>query len=337
LDDAWISAVLGQDMEITGIDGVGVGAAFACQLFRLALDGPADAPASVIVKIPVAGDVRAMLDAIGAYGREVLFYRDVAGQIPARTPHTFLVAQAQDSTDFVIVMEDLVDCTPVDQIAGMSLTQAETTVEALARFHAWSWGREDFLNEYADRFWPVDSEAGTALQGQYGQLFAHVWGMRREALAELLSPKVQEVGDRYGELQSELVQELSGPRCLTHGELRADNLFFDGDGQPVLFDFQAAQQECGVRELQYLLGTSMPEDVLADNEEALLRRYVDGVRGLGVSYGLEQASSQYAAAATYNLLWPVMANVRWEAASERGRETLDTMVRRLGAAIDRVA
>ncbi|MHB8694168.1 MAG: phosphotransferase [Solirubrobacteraceae bacterium] len=336
-DDAWISGVLGAEVRITGTEGVGVGAAFACQLFRLTLDGAGEGPASVIVKVPVVGEVRVMLDAIGAYGREVIFYRDLAGQLPVRTPHIHLAAQAQDTTDFVIVMEDLVDCAAVDQIAGMSLSQAEAAVDALARFHGWSWGREEFLAGYADRFWPVDSEAGAALQGQYGQLFAHVWGMRRDALGKLLSPKAQGVGDRYAELQPELVRELSGPRCLTHGELRADNLFFDGGGQPVLFDFQAAQQECGVRELQYLLGTSVPEDLLGAYDEQLLARYVDGLRAQGLEYSFDEAASQYAAAATYNLLWPVMANLRWEAASERGRETLDTMVRRLGAAIDRTS
>ena len=334
-DDAWISSVLGSAVRITGTEGVGVGAAFACQLFRLTLDG--EGPASVIVKIPVVGEVRAMLDAIGAYGREVIFYRDVAGQLPVRTPRVYLAAQAQDSTDFVLVMEDLLDCTAVDQITGMTLEQAESVVDGLARFHGWSWGRDEFLGGSADRFWPVDSEAGAALQGQYGQLFARVWGMRRDALSELLSAKAVDVGDRYAELQPDLVRALSGPRCLTHGELRADNLFFDGEGQPVLFDFQAAQQECGVRELQYLLGTSLPEEVLAANEADLLRRYVEGLRAQGVDYDTKQASSQYTAAATYNLLWPVMANVRWEAASQRGRDTLDTMVRRLGAAIDRAA
>ena len=335
LDDAWISGVLGADIRITGAEGVGVGAAFACQLFRLSLEG--DGPVSVIVKIPVAGEVRAMLDAIGAYGREVIFYRDVAGQLPVRTPHIYLAAQADDSSDFVIVMEDLVDCTAVDQITGMSLHQAEAVVDGLARFHGWSWGREEFLSGYADRFWPVDSEAGTALQGQYGQLFAHVWGIRRGALSELLSARALEVGDRYAELQPELVAKLSGPRCLTHGELRADNLFFDERGEPVLFDFQAAQQECGVRELQYLLATSVTEELLERHEEQLLRRYVEGLQALGVDYGIGDGSRQYAVAATYNLLWPVMANVRWEAASQRGRDTLDTMVRRLGAAIDRLA
>lgn len=335
LDDAFISGVLGQPVHVTAIEGVGVGSAFACQLFRLRLDGPEGTPASVVVKLPVQGEVRAMLDGIGAYGREVVFYRDIAAELPVRTPIVHAAVQASDSTDFVLVIEDLIDCRPVDQIAGLTLPEAEATVTALARMHAWSWERADILDEYADRFWPIDSDAGSALQTQYCQLFAHVWSTRRDAFAQLLGPTALAVGDRYAELQPQLVAELATPRCITHGELRADNLFIDGDGEPVLFDFQAAQQECGVRELQYLLGTSLPEEVLAEHEDRLLELYVEALRRGGADYTLAAATEQYRAATTYNLLWPVIAAIRYDAASDRGKETLDSMARRLGAAIER--
>lgn len=337
LDDAWISDILGASVRITATEGVGVGSAFACQLFRLTLEGPHGTPGSVVVKLPIEGEVRAMLDGIGAYGREVVFYRDIASELPVRTPTIHASVQAPDSTDFVLVMEDLVDCEPVDQIAGFTLAQAQAAVDSLARMHAWSWERSEFLDQYADRFWPIDSVPGSALQQQYGQLFAHVWSTRRDAFAKLLGPVALDIGDRFAELQPELVAQLATPRCLTHGELRADNLFIDAAGQPVLFDFQAAQQECGVRELQYLLGTSLPEGLLAAHEDDLLNRYVGGLREAGVDYAAAAAREQYRAAATYNLMWPVMACIRYEAASDRGRQTLDSMVHRLGAAIERNA
>ncbi|MGY4103767.1 phosphotransferase [Nocardia sp. R16R-3T] len=337
LDDAWISRILDAPVRVTATHGLAVGFAFACRLFRLHLEGPLGTPGSVVVKMPVEGEVRAMLDGIGAYAREVVFYRDLAAAVPVRTPAIYAAYQATDSTDFVLVMEDLVDCEPVDQIVGLTLAQAEATVDALARMHAWSWGRTELLGEYADRFWPIDSEPGTALQKQYAGLFSHVWSQRRDGLCTLLGPAAREVGDHFSELQPELVKQLAAPRCLTHGELRAENMFIDRAGQPVLFDFQATQQECGVRELQYLLGTSLPEDVLAEHEAALLDRYVGVLRAEGVEYGVEDAREHYCAATTYNLMWPVMACIRYDFASDRGKTTLDTMVRRLGAAIDRHA
>jgi hypothetical protein len=335
LDDAWISEVIGSPVQVTSIEGVGVGSAFACQLFRLQIDGAEGTPDSVVVKLPIEGEVRGMLDGIGAYGREVIFYREIAAKLPVRTPHIYCAEQASGSTDFVLVMEDLSGCELVDQVAGLTLPQAEAVVDTLARMHAWSWTHAEVLDRYADRFWPVDSEPGSALQKQYGGLFAYVWSARREAFAAQLGPAAQDVGDRFLELQPHLIGQLAAPRCLTHGELRADNLFFDGAGHPVLFDFQAVQQECGVRELQYLLGTSLPECILTEHEDTLLDRYMDGLHHAGVEYASTVAREQYCAATAYNLIWPVMASVRYEAASGRGRETLDTMVRRLGAAIER--
>jgi hypothetical protein len=337
LDDAWISEILGATVKVRGTEGVGVGSAFACQLFRLHLEGPAGIPASVVVKLPVEGDIRPMLDGIGAYGREVVFYRDLASEMPVRTPIVYAAHQASDSTDFVLVIEDLVDCDPVDQIEGFTPDQAEAAVDALARMHAWSWERSELLEQYADRFWPIDSEPGQALQQQYAGLFTHVWSASREMLAPMLGPAALEVADHFAELQPELIQQLATPRCLTHGELRADNLFIDKAGEPVLFDFQAAQQECGVRELEYLLGTSLDEDTLAAREDSLVQRYVGGLKAGGVAYEIDAARKAWRASARYNLMWPVMAYVRYEAASDRGKATLESMLRRLAAAIERQA
>lgn len=330
LDSAWASSILGREVTVTGSEGVGAGSAFACQIYRLFLDGP---PGTMVVKLPVTGENRPMLDAINAYGRELLFYRDVAPHLPVRTPKMYAAQQATDSTDFVLALEDLTDCKGVDQIEGLSLAQAEAAVDGLAAFHGWSWGKPDVLGPFDDSFWPLTSETGQALQYQYGQLFTHGWTLRRDALAGMLDPAVVAIGDRYTDLQPTLVAELAEPRSVTHGELRADNLFFDGDGRPVFFDFQTAQQECGIRELAYLLCTSMPPELLGQHESTLIERYLDGLKA--EDYPLERACEQYRMSTTYNLLWPVMALIRYEGASDRGKLTLDDMITKLGAAITR--
>ncbi len=344
LDDAWVTGVLrdsgavGADaeVEVTGSEGVGVGSAFACQLFRLFLKGPEGTPPTMVVKLPIEGEVRQMLDAIGAYGREVLFYRELAPELPVRTPAVYVALQPEESTDFVLAMEDLVDCTAVDPLEGFTLEQAEAVVDGLAAFHSWSWENDEVLARYAARFWPVDSEAGQAVQAQYGQLFAHVWQLRRDALVELLPPAAVEISDRFVELQPRLVEELTAPKAITHGELRADNLFFDQEGKPVFIDFQTAQQECGVRELAYLLCTSVPAELIDEHEQALITRYCEQLAQSGVEdYPYERAAEQYRYAVAYNLLWPIMANVRWEDSPERGRAVLDDLVTKTGAGVER--
>lgn len=332
LDDSWASQALGTSVRVVGHESVGLGIAFACRLFRLTLDGPPGTPTSMLVKMPIEGDTRAMLDGIGAYSREIGFYLEIAPHLPVRTPKIYFAEQATDSTDFVLVMEDLADeCVQIDPHEGFSPQQADAVIDALARFHSWSYGKQPLLQQYSKRFWPIGSGDGRILQQQYGQLFTYVWELRRDALVELLPPSAVAISDRYAELQPRMIDALATPTCITHGELRADNLLFDAKGEPVFIDFQAVGQECGIRELQYLVCTSMAPERLADIEGDLIQRYCDGV----VNYEPSQAREQYRWATAYNLLWPIMANIRWEASDQRGRARLDDMVRRLGAAVER--
>jgi Ecdysteroid kinase-like family len=332
LDDAWASQALGIGVSVIGRESVGLGTAFACRLFRLTLEGPPGTPISVLVKMPIVGDARAMLDGIGTYSREIEFYRELAPHLPVRTPKIYSAEQAADSTDFLLVMEDLAgDCVQIDQHKGFSQQQVVAVVDGLSRFHAWSWGKQQLLQRYSARFWPISSGGGLTLQQQYGQLFAYVWELRRDALVELLPLSAVSISDRFAELQPKMIDALATPACITHGELRSDNLLFDAKGEPVFIDFQTVGQECGIRELQYLLCTSMPPERLASVEDDLISRYCSGV----ANYESDQAREQYRWATAYNLLWPIMANVRWEASDQRGRDRLDDMVRRLGAAVER--
>jgi hypothetical protein len=332
LDDSWASQALGASVRVADRESVGLGIAFACRLFRLMLDGPPGMPGSVLVKMPIEGDTRAMLDGIGTYSREIQFYREVAPHLPVRTPKIYSAEQATDSTDFLLVMEDLSgECVQIDQHEGFSQQQAKAVVDAVARFHSWSWAKEALLQQYSDAFLPITSDAGRTLQQQYGQLFTYVWGLRRDDLVQLLPDSAVSVADRFAELQPKMIDALATPTCITHGELRSDNLLFDSAGEPVFIDFQTVAQECGIRELQYLLCTSMPPERLAPLEDDLIKRYCSGLP----NYEPGQAREQYRWATAYNLLWPIMANVRWEASDQRGRDRLDDMVRRLGAAVER--
>ena len=142
LDDSWASQALGASVRVADRESVGLGIAFACRLFRLMLDGPPGMPGSVLVKMPIEGDTRAMLDGIGTYSREIQFYREVAPHLPVRTPKIYSAEQATDSTDFLLVMEDLSgECVQIDQHEGFSQQQAKAVVDAVARFHSWSWAK----------------------------------------------------------------------------------------------------------------------------------------------------------------------------------------------------
>src|SRR5262249_14352704 len=77
-------------VELTPI-GAGLGFLSGIALARLTYDQAEEgAPASVVVKLPAAGDAgRDLGNAINAYEREVRFYREIAAHTPVRVPRCY--------------------------------------------------------------------------------------------------------------------------------------------------------------------------------------------------------------------------------------------------------
>ena len=74
--------------------------------YELAYEGaPADAPTSVIAKLPAADPTsRAGSAATGSYWREVHFYRELAPRIAMRTPRVYVALVHENRTDYIILM-----------------------------------------------------------------------------------------------------------------------------------------------------------------------------------------------------------------------------------------
>lgn len=332
VDSAWMSSAMGLEVRVAGVAPVGVGATFTSLLYRVALIGDA-APSSVIVKLPLPDPAeRAPVVALGLYRREVTWYRELATRAPIRSPGPYFVAITDDGSQFVIVMQDLSPLEPADQIRGLTLAQAESIADALARFHAWSW-ESPRLADSAMVFPALDSPLGRAVNEQLAALFAAGWAHYRR-LADGIAPEVAEFADRFGEYVPALIDQLASPRTLAHGELRSDNLFFDADGVPILVDFQVASQEAGVRDLAYIVSQSLPVEVRRVHEQAILRRYWRGLADAGVrDYPYERAAEQYRCAVAFGLVYPMVAFTRYDLSADRGKQVLMTMLERAVTAI----
>jgi hypothetical protein len=290
--------------------------------------GPPGTPSSVIVKLPVGGEIRQLLDGIGAYRREVTFYSELAAELPVRVPASYVAEQATDGTDFVLVIEDLSDLEPPNQLAGLTLEQADTAVDGLARFHAWGW-ESPRLEAYADRFPPLDGQMAGAVYGQFARFFALAWRSVREA--PVVTDEARTVGDRWTELLPFFVAELSSPRTFVHGELRAENLFMARGGEIVMIDFQTMAQHAGVVDLAYLVVQSTTIDVRRGRDERFVERYVER---LGVEdYTFERAWRQYRVALAFNLLLTGLAFGQYEHTDDRGKQLLVEMLSRASDAI----
>ena len=161
---------------------IAAGAGFMGQLARVGLhyDAPEPgAPASLIGKFPTYGpDNRAIADMFRMYETETRFYEEIAGKVDLRTPRRYYSARAADSTDFILLMEDLAPARVGDQVVGCPIEHAELAVRELAKFHA-AWWDSPRLAEL-DWVWPFNHPVrSAAAQGAYQAAwgpFQEIWG-----------------------------------------------------------------------------------------------------------------------------------------------------------------
>ena len=122
---------------------------------------------------------------------------------------------------------------------------------------------------------------------------------------------------------------------MTHGDYRADNIFFDDDGGVVLLDFQLTGLGTGTYDLAYFVTQSLLPDVAADNERSLFDRYVDALVDAGVAEsdtaGLWE---NYRIAALFCLVYPVVASRGMDLSDPRQYALVDNMNTRCARAID---
>ena len=265
VDAPWMTAVLRTSGAIdaqTSVTAVvsepfAVGAGLLSQLYRATMtyDGGAGPP-TVIVKFPIDHpNQRHIADSLGFYPREIRFYTEVAPVSKVGVPKVHAALMAEDSTDFVVVMEEMHDCITVDQRDGASWEQAMASVDAMAALHA-SWHESPDLESLMDTFPPMLNPG--YLHG-LPPVFQHGWPFAQEHAGDLLTPELVAFGDRYCELLEYMLTTANTPRTFVHGDWRLDNLFFTPDGVTVI-DFQISGIASGVYDLAYFVSQSITPD-----------------------------------------------------------------------------
>ena len=338
LDSGWLTGAMRrsgrlaptESVTLVKVESMTAGTAFSTMMCRLILDGPAGAPRTAILKLPIEGPVRALLDGIGAYRRELTFYGELAPILPVRVAEPYIAEMSSETTDFVLLLEDLTDLQAGDQLSGLTIAQTEGAVDYLAAFHSWAW-ENPRLGEFADRFPPLNGPIGSGVQQQFGQVFKATWPRAREHM----SGAALRIGEALPDLLPFFIEELATPRTIAHGELRAENLFLSPDGGILMVDFQTVAQQAGVVDLAYLISQSVTTDIRQGHDAALIRRYHEGLLSAGVEhYSFELAWRQYRLAVAFNLILPGIAFMTFDSVDDRGRRLLIEMLRRASAAIN---
>jgi fructosamine-3-kinase len=302
---------------------------FSSLLYRLHLTGDPGVPSTVIVKLAAQSEARWAMDMLGGYRRELSFYRYVAGRAPIATPHVYAAGMAEESADFVLVLEDLRDWDNADHLAGLSMHRARLCIEQLAGMHAWSVTVADAAA--LDAFPSLDTPIAREI---LHPAFDFGWRVYRDKSAVAVPAAVAKYAERFVELAPKALAALTVRPMLLHGDIRADNMFFDEDSLKIV-DFQFASRGAGAADVAYLTSQGLPTDVRRGHDQQLVREYLARLADNGVTdYSFDEAWRHYRFAVAYLMLLPVITLVGWDSMPERSRALCLKLTERAVAAID---
>ena len=254
------------------VESIGEGMGLLASLARCHLtydDSAHEGPDSVVVKLPGPDPMSLEMSRSQMLNRrEFTFYSRIAPYAPIRSPALLYGDFDEPSDRFVFVLEDLGAMTTVDQIEGLNAAQTMTAVRSLARLHGHFWNRVDqpLLTGSYDSTHP-----GLRQRAQLGYLgylppalenFGHLFSDQRRRLAETFGSSLVDY----------IADVAAGPRTFTHGDFRADNMFFGSGDQDdfAVVDWQVSGVSSGLSDLAYFLGGSVSTE---------LRREIERRRG----------------------------------------------------------
>jgi hypothetical protein len=375
LTPAYLTDVLTQrgvlkSSRVTGVrrEILGEGEGFVGVLARMFLefDSPEDgAPATLIAKLPTPiAQNRAMGELLGAYEREILYYEELASEVPLRVPRTYYAALDPDrgsekqeqimgtmdkmplwlirasmplarwiakrkNRRYVLLMEDLGGARVGDQVAGAEIDECRRVLVAMARAHAALW--ESPLLE--GRFWLIRQDLQCRTRHQmyrtsrrvFAERFAGLMGDGLDRLSAFLDTDGEEVTRRL---------HRDAPETLIHGDFRLDNVFFDGrepDPGVVLIDFQLVGRGCAAYDVAYMLGGALSSEASSSDEEGLLRAYHEELLNGGVKdYEFARFRRDYERG-LLTVLQTIATTDMMEMGEDRGAELIRLWVERLVA------
>jgi len=351
------------------------GQGVASRILRLRLEYDRDGqglPTTLIAKLPSGIETnRVTAELVGAYEREILFYRDLADRVEIRTPRHVYSAMdpnpREGSTEqlerllawiptpalgflpalsrwiagrstrrYLLLQEDLAPARVGNQLTGCTAEDAALALETLATTQAALWQSPD-LDEIP---WLRPSEAAPRVR------HAVFRRNRRRLLKEhAASPELSgelPLGSLLGAIEwldangLAVQRRLAGPpRTLVHGDYRLDNLFFGPEGEAAsvaAVDWAMVQLGRGVTDVAFFMGCSLEPEISRAVEQDLVRHYHATLVERGVrDYANRECWRDYQLAKLLFVQTMILSIEALEIAGERGAELGETFVRRLAA------
>lgn len=284
-DPAWLSQVLGIRVEGFEADVIGAGRGFVSTTTRLRLrtNPPGCGPVAVVLKSESANPVfQGLSRKLRAFEREVRFYRELAPPLADQLARVHGCSDSDD--DHWVLLDDLSDLRPGDQVRGLSHEEVQAVLRRIARVHARYW-QDPALTS---RPWlPAHTTWFTGDFSAVLPAFERDYALRLgEEAMELIRAAVASNDAIEAALRRR-------PWTLVHGDLRADNLLFGGSGaDPVatILDWQTVTRSLAAIDVVFLIGGSEPVAERSGHLEELLDLWHRELVAAGVSgYGPQEA------------------------------------------------
>jgi len=298
LTPQWLSEALGVAVQSVRLDILGEGQGFMGDILRLHLQShDPQCPTTVIAKLPKLSN-RAMGEMLGVYEREVMFFQDLGSQVPSRIPTIYFSYQDRDRGSeqqktilakldsapkilfplvtalgrrvaankkrrYLLLMEDLASFEPGDQFVGAPVSTCIAVLEQIAATHRAHWESEA-LDEH---FWLLPLAIDARMRQQ---IFVKAIPAFRRTIQHNVHPHLDWLGMHGTQLMRDFAQQ--APATLLHGDLRLDNVCFNGTDCAFL-DWQLTRVGPAAYDVAYFLGSAMAADVSHAEETLVLQRY----------------------------------------------------------------
>ncbi|MDQ1521244.1 MAG: hypothetical protein QOI55_2317 [Actinomycetota bacterium] len=329
----WIAEALGMPGQLRGFEAscIGTGIGLVGNLAKVTLEWNGhDGPDTVVAKFPSAGEEsRFVAMVLRMYEREVRAYEQLTPRSPLGSPARYFSAFDPETHDFALVIGELQGRNP-DQLQGCTEKEAVLAVDRLAAHHAAFWADGE-LEQLPWLPWLDDGPIVGAVQFA----FQGGWQVIEPTVADLTSPPIRALCERFPDLIPGLMTELSQPPfTLAHGDYRLDNMFFDGS-ELALCDWQLVCRARGPYDLAYFTTQSLTVEARREWEPDLIARYADGLAAHGVSgYSAEDIEHDYRVATLFCLVYPVIAGGSLTVEDERHNRLCRSLFERCVTAID---
>ncbi len=293
----WLTAVL-NNAGYSGVisdftkKNVGTGQVGQNVRFALTFEGDHSAPDTIVGKFPSSDrESRAAGVSQLTYMREAKFYKHILPTVKIQTPTPLFVDFNEETHDFVLMMEDLAPAVQGDQITGCTVDQAALAMEEIAKLHGPRWNDTSI----DDVSWMAGTKGASSPLDQ--TLYMHFWTGFKERYADRLTSDELQLGEEFSNYFDRYVSDYEGPRCVTHGDYRLDNMLFgtaEGGHPLAVVDWQTVGYGAGASDVSYFIGAGLVAEDRRASEKDLVKQYYEGLQSFGADdYSFDDLWAHY--------------------------------------------